>query len=192
MKKVEAEEKIRKPMKVRVPESHKNRKVSTRPVVFDEGNRNIATLIGFLIAIMVGVGSGWVIGSALSSIADSAGRQSVTSAQQMSDASLVKPVVPASNAEKDAEASKVGPVEPGQNEPGQDSQAKQDLQARAAKQDDRQAVASETQDDYRPARSRRPVRRAYVESKGDSVPVAIIKGKPLRKAFRPLKKVKFW
>ncbi len=181
MKKVEAGEKIRKPLKVRVPESHKNRKVSARPVVFDEGNRNIATLIGFLIAIMIGVGSGWLIGSALSNIADSTTRQSVTSAQQTNEASLVTPAVPASNAEKEPDASKSAPVE-----------RDQELQAKANAHDAGQAIGSETQDEDRPGRSRRPARRAYVESKGDSVPMYIIKGKPIRKAFKPLKKVKFW
>ncbi|HKY04126.1 MAG TPA: hypothetical protein VJQ56_04510 [Blastocatellia bacterium] len=168
--------------------------------MFDDGNRNIATLIGFLIAIMIGVGSGWMVGSALSNITDSANRQSVTSAQQTNEAGpdksvveksvVATPVVPAPDGEKGGEASKQEPA--GRDKNDKDLNATENLQAKTGGQDDRQSIGSDTSDEYRSGKSRRAARRSYVGPRGDSVPMAIIKGKPIRKAFSPLKKVKFW
>ena len=144
-------------------------RVKAQPLIFEPGHKNIATLIVFLVTLFVGLGAGWLVGSALSSTSDPAPVEQARVATQTEQTDSVDSAPLNSNGEADA-------VKQAETHP---------------------PIIEEQSDKDEPrthARRRAGSRRAYVTTAqaGEPIPLSVIKGKPLKKAFRQFKRVRVW
>jgi hypothetical protein len=140
-------------------------------LIFEPQHKNIATLMAFLITIFLGIGAGWLAGSFLS------GASPVKQGNGMTEPVHAATRDPVGEAKKDTD----------------------EVKAPAPVAEDKAAPSPvvEEQGEKEPAKTRAHhrgrSRRAYVAAHaGEPIPLAVIKGKPLKKAFRHLKRVKVW
>ncbi len=138
-------------------------RIKPQPLIFEPGHKNIATLIAFLMTILLGIGAGWLVGSAVSS---GSSPTPVEEAQVVTQTDQTAPLDSINEADELKQAETQPPVIEGQGDKDQPRTR---------------------------ARRRAVSRRVYVTAQaGESLPLAVIKGKPLRKAFRQVKRVRIW
>jgi hypothetical protein len=135
-----------------------------KPLIFEPGHKNIATLIAFLMTIFLGLGAGWLVGGVLS------GGPHPTEVEEGQVITQTEKTVPLNSIDE----------------------------ANAVKQAQTQQPMIEQQGDKDEPRTRARrhsvgSRRVYVTARaGEPIPLSVIKGKPLKKAFRQFKRVRIW
>jgi hypothetical protein len=153
----------------------RNPRIKAKPLIFEPDHKNIATLMAFLVTIFLGLGAGWLVGSVFS------GTSKLTPAEE---ARSVTQAVQTASLDSVAEA----------NEIKQD-EVKQPVTTTEQATTQPQVIEQQSDNDEPKATTRRRSgsRRAYVAAQaGESIPLAVIKGKPLKKAFKQIKRVRIW
>ena len=137
--------------------------IKPKPLIFEPDHRNIATLIAFLMTIFLGLGAGWLAGGALSGSSNPSPVEEARAVTQTEQ-------IDSPNTTDEADAVKQAESQP----PVVEEQSDKD--------------ESRTR-----VRRRAGSRRVYAAGRaGESVPLSVIKGKPLKKAFRQFKRVRIW
>lgn len=135
-----------------------------KPLIFEPGHKNIATLIAFLVTIFLGLGAGWLVGGVLSG---GSNPTAVEDAQVITQTEQTAPL----NSIDEADAVKQAETQqPMIEEQGDKDEPRTRVRRRAGGS-----------------------RRVYVTARaGEPLPLAVIKGKPIKKAFRQFKRVRIW
>jgi hypothetical protein len=144
-------------------------RIKPQPLIFEPDHKNIATLISFLVTIFIGLGAGWLAGSVLSS--------------------TFKPTPVVEDAQAKIETGRPTSL----NSASNNSIAEAGRVEQAMAQPQSIEERGDTGGAKRRVQRRGGSRRAYVTVRGgESIPVAVIKGKPLKKAFKQFRRVRFW
>lgn len=161
--------------RMRLNSKQRNPRIKPQPLIFEPQHKNIATLIAFLVTIFLGLGAGWLVGSVFSGTSNPTPVEEVASVMQPVQTASLNPVAEADAVKQDEVKQPVTPIEQATTQP-------QVIEQQSDKEEPKAGT-----------RRRGGSRRAYVTAQtGESIPLAVIKGKPLKKAFRQFKRVKIW
>jgi hypothetical protein len=162
--------------------------VKPTPLIFDPQHRNIAALIALMAAILFGLGAGWLAGGlitgAVNTDLSNAASQTVQANQN----------TPADDkAQADSNADDVAAPESRTAESLAQSQAVEpQAESAAPALEEREERFDRRASESRFTGASTARRSVYVAPRGESIPVKVIKGKPLKKVARQFKRLKVW
>ena len=144
-------------------------RIRPQTLISEPQHKNIGTLIFFLVTILLGLGAGWLAGNVLSNTINPT------------------PVFE----EVQAKTQTIQPASPDLEHAA--AQPQNTAQPQNIAQPPNAEVRGDKEEAKSTERRRAGSRRSYVRVQNrESLPVAVIKGKPLKKAFKQVKKVRFW
>lgn len=159
----ETKTRTRKRLRIKPSElEYKEEKLKPTPLIFEQQHRNIATLIALMAAIIFGLGAGWMAGGFING--------------------TINPTLPEPTTHT-VEASQPSPdAEDTDSVDAAESNAQADSEPEARKENEGVVM--------RAASSRHVT---YTARKGgESIPIKVLKGKPLKKVARQFKRLKVW